>query len=100
MSAFKPGDRVRIIAGPRAGEVTMVSSELFRVTLRLNEDGSTTEVDDLVHELALRSHNPSAAPWSHVVAKPAWLRRADDDEKAEWTEELRQLCGVKEPADG
>jgi hypothetical protein len=68
MKQFKPGDMVRVIAGPRAGEVTTVRSVL-RLTPRPSSPESFPE-GLMVHSLALRS---LLLPGKGVAAPPAWL---------------------------
>lgn len=93
--AFKPGDRVEVIAGPRAGEVTTVASELV-VTERLTGDLRVLPAEP-VHYLALRSFHDGTC----IVSPPRWLRPFHINESTGplTAEQLRKLCGVKEVED-
>lgn len=94
MSNFKPGDKVRVIGGPRAGSVativdkhitgTPVDAIAQRWTQWGVKPGMVTYKIDLP---SLVSERP------YVIALPHWLAPFyDGNEKGEWTEELKRLC--------
>jgi hypothetical protein len=92
--AFKIGDRVRVVDGPRKGEVAMVTSELVHKEW-LEFRGVIYDVP-MAHRLDLCSLQ---SPYRWVWASPEWLRPFyDGNEKGEWTEDLRRLCRAKETA--
>ncbi len=95
MSRFKIGDRVVIVRSyvpDRIGVVTTVRSELRR---------STYDRTLFVHQLDL----PYGGPEKKWAGQPAVYTpdalepyRDDGNEKAEWTDETRRICRVKEEA--
>lgn len=68
MKTFKPGDPVRVIAGPRAGEVTTVTG--LDVMKSYYKDLDQVPVGTAVYDLALAPLNPMI---TSVVAPGSWL---------------------------
>ena len=100
MSGFKVGDRVRVVGGQNAGAVTTVTSELRRFGYHpeygylVKTDGEYPD-DELVHDVDI---DPGHG-WDFECVAPRYLVPLyDGNEKAEWTQELRNLCRSKESA--
>lgn len=102
MKSFKPGDRVVVVISnipQMLGEVLTVESELKPVVVNeLSTWWGIADSGTLMHELNSQWDENGvqftcAYPPSHLE-----LYRPDDREKAEWTSELRRLCGAKENA--
>lgn len=92
MNSFKVGDAVKVVAGPRAGEVTTVIGPLRRYLGRPGE--RYVARGDWVYEIGL---TPTVPGTRRVVALPEWLRPYREGwEKSEWTDELLSLCKPKE----
>ncbi len=68
MASFHVGDIVRVIAGPRTGEVTTVESELVIMTSLAPSTGTFYPAEP-VHELGI----PPVYDGTPVCAPPAWL---------------------------
>jgi hypothetical protein len=72
---FRIGQRVRVIAGPRAGEETTIVSGLYPFD---GQEGDGIKRGDAVYDTDL----VSLVGHSAVVAKPAWLAPVDDADRA------------------
>lgn len=101
--SFKPGDRVVIVRSPRPeriGEVTTVVSELAPVLCErpfaYGGWGGILPPGTLMHALS----SEPVVTGIRVTYPPEFLEpyRPDHNERAEWTDELRKLCGVREDA--
>lgn len=92
---FKVGDRVVIARSPHAERIGQVATVMSGLEWR-HWQGETSAQDRPMHRLDLRPL-PGALPTLHVGYQPDHLEpyRGDGQEKAEWTEELRRLCGAK-----
>jgi hypothetical protein len=103
MKQFKVGDRVRIVRGPRAGEVCHVSSELRRPECDLEpgyhgpNECWCFDGDILLHDLDLKSLLRDY--YSIVAAPPSWLEPMwDGKEPCSWEECLWRPKRVEENA--
>lgn len=86
MNSFKPGDRVRYVAGPpyRIGTVCTIVGPL-RLANPCSESRAFMAPGDLVHEVDLVSYHLGARV---ACAKPEWLRHyREGDEPADHVEE-------------
>lgn len=93
MKTFKPGDRVKVIAGPRAGLVTVVTTVLHKA--RCLEDWHCPDQCwcglglPRIHGLDILSDEPDTM----ISAPPAWLEPWwDGKEAGEWTSDLLRMC--------
>ena len=99
MNAFKPGDSVVIVGGPRAGErakIVAIAAPLSIIDIAAHPRWLTygAQAGDPLAQLDLPS---VTSVGTRCCALLRWLRLDDDGrEKSEWTTELRRLCGVFE----
>lgn len=92
--SFRVGQSVRVIAGPRAGEVARVTSQL-RV-FGGHPSARVLRPGDLVHDIDLRSEFD---PGLGVCARPAWLEPYHEPGDYQTLDELLRgvvPAGVKE----
>lgn len=92
---FKTGDTVRVIAGPRIGNVCTITGCAI-TGIPVPEVAPYWKAWGIVPGMAVYMLDLSSlVSCGQVFALASWLvPHRDGDEKGEWTEELRRLCGV------
>lgn len=101
MKRFEVGDVVRVIGGPRKGEVTTV---VGRGALKASDLASTDELSRFrgfkaghpLLRLDLMTRKPEVGFDLFVWAAPEWLEHfRDSRDRGEWDELTRNLCKPK-----